>query len=52
MEGTRWWVTMGGDMNAGIIKEAGRKKNPKRGLTIHCTPDDPFLPLNPYVPTN
>lgn len=44
MEGSIYWVTLGPDLNPGIMRETGRQSNPKRGLTVHCTPTDPYIP--------
>jgi hypothetical protein len=44
MEGTLYWVTLGGDLAPGIASRADRQKNPTRGLTVHCTPTDPYIP--------
>lgn len=52
MEGSYYWVTLGPDLNPGIMSEADRQSDPKRGLTIHCTPTDHYVPPNPFVPTN
>lgn len=41
MEGSFYWVTLGPDLNPGIVSQADRQFNPTRGLTIHCTPTDP-----------
>jgi hypothetical protein len=40
MEGSIYWVTLGPDLNPGIVSRASRQVNPTRGLTIHCTPTD------------
>ena len=52
MEGALYWVTLGPDLNPGIMSEADRQTVPKRGLTVACTPTDPYVAPNPYVPTN
>lgn len=44
MEGATYWVTLGPARPAGIMHKADRQINPARGLTIHCTPTDPFVP--------
>lgn len=43
MEGSLYWVTMGPDLNAGIFRRTDRRQNPTRGVTVHCTPTDPFV---------
>lgn len=44
MEGTRYWVTLGPSRPAGIASRSARQVAPTRGLSIHCTPTDPFIP--------
>lgn len=51
MEGTVYWVTLGPDLNPGILSEVERQRSPSRGLTVACTPTDPYVPPNPFVPT-
>jgi hypothetical protein len=43
MEGSTYWVTLGPDLNPGIVSRTARQSNPTRGLTVHCTPTDPDL---------
>lgn len=47
MEGAYYWMTLGPSRPAGISKRSGRQQSPTRGLTIHCTPTDPYSPTTP-----
>ena len=42
MEGNEYWVTMGPDFNAGVLRETGRQTNPIRTVYVHCAPTDPY----------